>query len=203
MHIIGASGHAKVIIDILLEMGVEISGIWDENLKIHGLLGYPVKGNFEAFKKIQTENIIIAIGNNKIRKKISMELVDNIAVAIHPKAFVSSFANVGVGTVIMANATVNASSLIGKYSIINTNSSVDHDCVLEDYVHISPQAGLAGNVFVGEGSHIGIGASVVQGIKIGCWATVGAGAVVIRDVPDYAVIVGNPGKIIKYNPPGY
>ncbi|TCD02691.1 acetyltransferase [Pedobacter psychroterrae] len=201
MHIIGASGHAKVIVDILLELGVEISGIWDENSRIEALMGYPIKGNFEAFKKIQVENVIIAIGNNTIRKRISLELAGNSSVAIHPKAVISRFSSVGVGTVIMANATVNVSALIGKHSIINTNSSVDHDCILEDYVHISPQAGLAGNVFVGEGTHIGIGASVIQGVKIGKWANVGAGAVVIRDVPDYAVVVGNPGKVIRYNTP--
>jgi len=52
---------------------------------------------------------------------------------------------------------------------------------------------------VGEGTHIGIGATVIQGIKIGKWATIGAGAVVIRDVPDYAVVVGNPARIIRHN----
>ena len=68
---------------------------------------------------------------------------------------------------------------------------------MEDFVHISPNAALAGSITVGEGTHIGIGASVIQGIKIGKWATIGAGAVIIRDVPDFATVVGNPGKIIK------
>jgi acetyltransferase EpsM len=54
-------------------------------------------------------------------------------------------------------------------------------------------------VKVGEGTHIGIGSSVIQGITIGKWVTIGAGAVIIRDIPDFAVVVGNPGKIIKYN----
>jgi len=58
---------------------------------------------------------------------------------------------------------------------------------------------LAGNVEVGEGTHVGIGASVIQGVKIGKWATIGAGAVVIKDVPDFAVVVGSPARIIKYN----
>jgi acetyltransferase-like isoleucine patch superfamily enzyme len=58
---------------------------------------------------------------------------------------------------------------------------------------------LAGNVTVGEGSHVGIGASVIQGVVIGKWTVIGAGAVVLNDVPDYAVVVGNPGKIIKVN----
>jgi acetyltransferase EpsM len=57
-------------------------------------------------------------------------------------------------------------------------------------------------VFVGEGTQVGIGACVIQGVKIGKWATIGAGAVIINDVPDYAVVVGNPGKVIKFNSNG-
>lgn len=199
MHIIGAGGHAKVIVDILLELDIQISGVWDENPDLKTFMGYPVNGNFEAFKKIKTDEVIIAIGSNFIRKKIAEELSENQVIAIHPKSAVSKYSSVGIGTVIMPNATVNAGSMIGIYAIVNTNASVDHDCNLGDFVHISPQAALGGNVRIGEGTHIGIGASVIQGIKIGKWATIGAGAVVIRDVPDYAVVVGNPGRIIKYN----
>ena len=56
-----------------------------------------------------------------------------------------------------------------------------------------------GNVEIGEGTHIGSGAIVIPNVVIGKWAVIGAGAVIIKDVPDYAVVVGNPGKIIKYN----
>jgi acetyltransferase EpsM len=71
----------------------------------------------------------------------------------------------------------------------------------EDFAHISPGAHLAGNVTVQEGAHVGIGASIIQGITIGKWATIGAGTVIIQDVPDYAVVVGIPGKVIRYNQP--
>ena len=64
---------------------------------------------------------------------------------------------------------------------------------------MAPRASLAGSVAIGEGTHIGIGASIIQGVTIGKWATIGAGAVIIRDVPDFAVVVGNPGRILKYN----
>lgn len=199
MHIIGAGGHAKVIVDILLESGIQISGVWDENPELKIFMGYPINGNFEAFKKISTDQIIIAIGNNLIRKRLSDHLTENIAIAIHPKSAISRYSSVGIGTVIMPNATINGGAIIGRYNIVNTNASVDHDCNLDDFVHISPQAALGGNVLVGEGAHIGIGACIKQGIKIGKWATVGAGAVVIKDVPDFAVVVGNPARIIKYN----
>jgi len=71
--------------------------------------------------------------------------------------------------------------------------------MIEDFVHISPNSALAGGVEIGEGSQIGIGASVIQGIKVGKWCVIGAGAVIINDIPDYSVVVGNPGRIIKKN----
>lgn len=199
MHIIGANGHAKVIADIFFEEEKEISGVWDDNSLIKTMNGLPVKGNIAAFSQLKTDQFILAIGNNKIRKNIATQLNQTKAFAIHPSSAIAKSAVVGVGTVLMANTSVNADAFIGKHVIINTNASVDHDCILGDFVHISPQVGLAGNVVVGEGTHIGIGACVIQGIKIGKWCTIGAGAVVIKDVPDYAVVVGNPAKIIKYN----
>lgn len=87
---------------------------------------------------------------------------------------------------------------IGRHYIINTGAVVEHDCKLADFIHVYPNASLAGNVSVGVGTHIGIGATVIQGIKIGQWATIGAGAVIIEDVPDFAVVVGVPGKTIRY-----
>lgn len=199
MHIIGASGHAKVIIDTLFLNKQEISGIWDDNEKLKIFTTYQISGTILDFKKLISPKVIIAIGNNKIRKEIAGELIAEFGLAIHPKSMISLSVKLLEGTVVMANVAVNADAYIGKHVILNTNASIDHDCKIGDFVHISPQAGLAGNVEVGEGSHIGIGAVVIQGIKIGKWAIIGAGAVVIKDVPDYAVVVGSPGQIIKYN----
>lgn len=199
MHIIGAGGHAKVIIDIVNLTSSRVDGIWVENSPVQIFLSYSL-GNFESFKTIENNEYIIAIGNNGARKRIASELTYvTVITAVHPSSVVSNSATLGGGTVLMANTCINANTTIGEHVIINTNASVDHDCKIASFVHISPQVGLAGNVDVGEGTHIGIGASVIQGIKIGKWATIGAGTVVIKDVPDYAVVVGNPGKVIKYN----
>lgn len=199
MHIIGAGGHAKVVADIILESGIPLSGVWDENPELKSFLGYPVNGNFSAFKQMDANQAIVAVGDNLTRKKLACQLVNNNANLIHPHSIISRFAKIGIGTVVMANVVVNVDTLIGNYVILNTNSSVDHDCLIGDFVHISPKVGIAGNVEIGEGAHIGVGANIIQGIKIGKWAVIGAGTVIIRDVPDYAVVVGNPGRIIRYN----
>jgi sugar O-acyltransferase (sialic acid O-acetyltransferase NeuD family) len=103
------------------------------------------------------------------------------------------------GSVIFHGAIVQANSKIGRHVIVNTGAQIDHDCLVEDYAHIAPGAILCGTIQVGEGALIGAGATVVPGIRIGRWATVGAGAVVTQHVPDHAVVVGVPAKIVKVN----
>lgn len=195
LYLYGASGHAKPILDIFFQNGEKVSKIYDDNPKITEIFGVEVLKSSSKFDFNQSA--VISIGNNRIRKKIATELPFNYIKAVHPKSYVSEFTQLGEGTVVMANVSVNPDALIGEHCILNTGCVIEHDCKIDDFVHISPNASLAGNVLVGEGTHIGIGASVIQGIKIGKWATVGAGAVIITDVPDFATVVGNPGKIIK------
>lgn len=195
MLLFGASGHAKVIIDILKKNNIRVEKILDDEPKVDNIFGIPVEKN--RFDTTLCIDAIISIGNNEIRERISRKFQFNYIKAIHPMAIVSEYALVGEGTVVMANAVINPDACIGRHCIINTGAVVEHDCQISDFVHISPNASLAGSVEVGEGTHIGIGACVIQGVKIGKWATIGAGAVIIRDVPDGSVVVGNPGKIIK------
>lgn len=197
VYLIGAGGHAKVIIEILEKQGLYIGGLQDGNPKVKSLLGHDVHHEFPEFFHADDAEVIISIGNNAIRKKLADSSNYKYVSAIHPSANISKRATIGKGTVIMAGVSINADVEIGKHAIINTNASVDHECILEDYVHISPNAALGGNVHVGEGTHIGIGANVIQGIKIGKWCTVGAGTVVLNDIPDGSTVVGNPGKVIK------
>ena len=146
------------------------------------------------------QKVVIAIGDNFTRKKVSKKLNGKFCQAmVHKSAIISNYVEIGDGTVVMANAVINSSSKIGEHCIINTAAVIEHDVSISDFVHISPSATITGNVEIGEGCHIGAGATIIPGIKIGEWVTIGAGATVISDVPDFAVVVGNPGRIIKYN----
>lgn len=194
----GASGHCKVIIDILQSNNQSITEIIDDAPRFDTILGLKVTSSKE-FNFSSLQNVILSIGNNKVRKRLATVLNTNFVTVIHPKAIVSKYVNLGEGTVVMAGAIINPDANIGKHCIINTGAIVEHDCAISDYVHISPNSSLAGGVVVGEGSQVGIGASVIQGIKIGKWVTIGAGSVIIKDIPDFAVVVGNPSRIIKVN----
>ena len=196
----GASGHGKVIIEAWVLSGGTVTGIVDDNLEIKNLGPYSVSGSYNS-GKFPGKHVIISIGNNHIRKRISEKVHGPYGQVFHPAATVSKSASIDIGTVLMAGVIINAASRIGRHVILNTASVIDHDCHIADFVHISPNATICGGVSIGDGTHIGAGATVIQNIKIGKWATIGAVSVVIEDVPDYAVIVGVPGKVIKISAP--
>ncbi|MDX9789394.1 MAG: acetyltransferase [Candidatus Kapabacteria bacterium] len=199
MYLFGASGHGKVVIDIIKSSmkEFEINAVYDDNPKLTSLLNIPVLLINPEVLNNQAYQWLISIGNNKFRKQIAQKIKGSFLKAIHYSAIISDTSEIGEGTVVMANAVINPETKIGKHCIVNSGAIIEHDCIIEDYVHISPNVALAGNVIVEEGTHIGIGACVIQGVKIGKWCTIGAGSVIIKDIPDGATVVGNPGRIIK------
>ena len=192
MYIFGASGHGKVIADIIMAMGEKIDAVYDKDINKKNMMGIAVRHTYDG-----GEPLIIAIGNNQTRRRIAEETAAAYATAIHPSAIISPSARIGCGTAVMQGAIIQVESIIGKHCIINTGASIDHECMIGDYVHISPHATLCGNVVVGEGTWIGAGATIIQGIKIGRWSMIGAGAVVTNDIPDGVLAVGCPTRIVR------
>ena len=208
--IIGAGGHAKVVIDIILQRekilndNLIIKGILDDTFKENEekkIFGIPIVGKINKILELPS-NIyyIIAIGNNTIRKKIAQnyEKIKYITL-IHPKAVIAENVSISTGTVLMAGSIVNSYTKIGKHCIINTGSIIEHDNTIEDYVHISPRATLCGGVIVEEESWIGAGSTIIQGLKIGKKVIIGAGAVAIKNVENFSTMIGIPAKNIKIN----
>lgn len=192
MYLYGASGHAKVIADILTACGEPVEGIFDDDPARVSLGGYPV-----GTPQHLAGPLIVSIGNNRIRKKISESVPVAFGTAVHPSAVVSGSARIGAGTVVMQGAVLQADVRVGRHCIVNTGASIDHECEIGDFVHISPHATLCGNVTVGAGSWIGAGSVVIPGVKIGRWSVIGAGSVVTKNIPDGVLAVGNRCKIIK------
>lgn len=193
MIIYGASGHGKVIEDIIEAMGQKVSRFIDDDESLHEVHGIPVVHSGCDID----EPLIIAIGNNATRKRLAESLKAHYGTAIHPSAILSRRATIGEGSVVMAGAIIQTDVVVGKHCIINTGVSVDHECQIADYVHLSPHATLCGNVHVGEGTWIGAGTTVIQGIHIGKWAVVGAGSLITEDIPDYALVFGNRPYTVK------
>jgi len=197
MIVFGASGHGKVIIEILECCNEPDIKIWDDSEK-PPVWHYPVSKPLNAVEAI-ADKMVIAVGVNTARKKLAGRFSESVqfGIAIHPATNISKRAKIGKGSVVMAGVNLNSDTTIGEHCILNTGCSVDHDCTIGDFAHISPNSTLCGNVTVGEGTQVGAGATVIQGIKIGKWCTIGAGAAVVSDIPDFATAVGCPAKIIK------
>jgi sugar O-acyltransferase (sialic acid O-acetyltransferase NeuD family) len=196
--IIGAGGHAKVVIDILLQRiklgdNLEIIGIlddcYDEKNAIK-LFDISVIGKVDKSLKLKNCEYIIAIGSNDVRKIISTKYDLKYYIAIHPKAIIAEEVKIEEGTVVMAGAIINSYSHIGKHVIINTGSIIEHDCIIKDYVHISPNTTLAGGVSIGNKTWIGMGSNVIQGVKIEENVIVGAGSVVLKNISANKKVVG-------------
>lgn len=197
--LIGGGEHARVVLDVLLECGAQVLGLYDP--KFSGtLFGVPLLGAYRP-EEFPEAKAIVAIGNNATRKRVAATCAHAFGFALHPSALVSKFSTVGQGCMVFHKAVIQAQACIGNHVIVNTGAQVDHDCVLGDFVHLAPSATLCGTVLVGEGTLVGAGATVIPGIKIGKWATIGAGSVVTENIPDYALAVGVPAKVIKIQTP--
>lgn len=193
INLFGASGHSKVIKDIVEADGKQVGCLYDDSPHCKDIHGIPV---FKASDQVVEGPLIISIGSNRVREIIANRYPLVYATAVHPSAIISNYASIGVGTVVMQGAIVQSDAKIGRHCIVNTGASIDHECEISDYVHVSPHATLCGNVHVGKGSWIGAGATVIPGINIGEWCTIGAGAVVLHDIPDGVTVAGVPAKKI-------
>lgn len=192
INLFGASGHGRVIKEIVGAMGIEAGCFYDDAPKYDCLAGIPVLKADEAGIK---GPVIVSIGDNAARRRVAERLKADFATAVHPSAVVSPTSRIAEGTVVMQGAIVQANAAIGRHCIINTGVSIDHDCRIESFAHISPHATLCGGVTVGEGSWVGAGAVIVQGVKIGRWCVIGAGSVVLKDIPDGVTAYGNPCEV--------
>ena len=202
--ILGASGHGKVIAEIAELNGYHNIVFFDDRWpSLISVEHWDVSGDTAVLlaKASEYDVVVVAIGHNATRCAKQHELSAagaNFEVLAHPSAVISKYANIKVGTVVMANAVVNPFSDIGASCIINTSSVVEHDCKLAQGVHISPKVSLAGGVEVGKNTWIGIGSQIKQLVVIGCDSVVGAGSTVINNVPNFKTFVGSPAhELIK------
>jgi sugar O-acyltransferase (sialic acid O-acetyltransferase NeuD family) len=194
MIIYGASGHGKVVKSAYLG---EVLFFFDDNPAIDKY------NDLKVFRYervlVKNESLVVAIGDNEIRKKVVARLNHKFGRVIAKTAEVDSTAEVGLGSQILHGAIIQVDATVGEHSIINTGASIDHDCAIGSYCHIAPKVTLCGNVQVGNGTLIGAGAVVLPGVKIGENCIVGAGSVVIEDIRSNTVSVGSPARIIRIN----
>ena len=203
--IIGAGGHAHVMLDVLRRTGADVVGFLDDDDQLQGKL---TRGGLQVIGRTDQRTIrssgagafVVAIGSNNIRAMLfdrCLEAGLTPHSAIHPSAVIAQSATLGDGAQVVAGVIVCPHARIGANVILNTSCTIDHDNVIEDHCFIAPGAHIGGDVRIGASAFIGIGASILPGVTIGERATVGGGAVVIDDVAAGAVVVGVPARVIR------
>lgn len=204
--ILGAGGHARVLIDCLLrDAAVRVHAVLDPDHALHGTtcLGVPVRGDDDCLDALIGEGVshfvvgVGGVGDTGPRQRL-FELglsrrLQPLTVA-HPTSECSEWAVIGPGSQLLVGSIVNAGAVLGANVIVNSGAIVEHDCRLGDHVHVATGATLSGNVSVGDLAHIGAGSVVRQSISVGARAVVGAGAVVVKDVAPGQTVIGNPAR---------
>lgn len=207
--IVGAGGHGRVVLDILLSgRQYRPVGFLDSNPAMHGrrMDGLPILGDLAALPDLRSQGVsraIVAIGDNGVRRGFAQRVEDaemELINAVHPSANLAHNVSLGRNVVVAAGALVCAHCQIGDSAILNTGCIVDHESMIGTAAHICPGAKLAGRVTVESGAFVGIGATVLQGLRIGYESVVGGGAVVIQDVEPLTTVVGVPARLLHLAP---
>ncbi|KAA8997559.1 acetyltransferase [Paenibacillus spiritus] len=204
--IIGAGGHAKVLIDAAEQEGkYRIRGLIDSHkppgFTVHG---YPVLGDEDWLVRSAPAGCegLIAVGDNWTRGLIAERIRRRLpglryARVVHPRASLARGAAVGEGTVVLSGAVLGSDAVVGRHGILYSGSILEHESRTGDCVSLAPGAVAAGNVAIGDYTALGVGANVIHSIQIGMHCVIGAGSTVVADIGDYTVAYGTPARPIR------
>ncbi|MCK6604153.1 MAG: acetyltransferase [Ignavibacteriaceae bacterium] len=204
--IIGAGGHAKVLISVIQEDKLfDIVGFTELN-ESEEVFGVPYLGSDDQLGSMMEESdchmAALGLGYIKINNhrnnlyNYAKKIGYTFPPIISKKSNISDYAIIGNATAIFPGVVVNPDAVIGTGCILNTNSTVEHDVNIGDFVHISPSATVCGGVKIGENTIIGAGAVIIQSVSISANTFIGAGSVVLRSLTEPGIYVGVPAKKI-------
>lgn len=190
---LGAGGHAGVLMDTLRQQHAEVLALvgpeLDSNRKVlQGIRHYLQDDDVLAFSldEIRLVNGLGSLPGNTLRAKLFTQFIAlgyQFESVIAESAIVSPYAELGHGVQVMPGAIIQAGAVIGANTIINTGAIIEHDCVIGAHNHIAPGVTLSGDVITEDFVHIGTGASVIQGIQLASYAVVSAGVAVTKNIP--------------------
>ncbi|MFC2992184.1 acetyltransferase [Halomonas tibetensis] len=191
--LLGAGGHAKVVLDLLHALDRQVLGVCDPGLADQGISqwrGLSVLGDDHAVGQYAPADIELANGTgslpgNTLRRRLHAKFTGlgyRFATLVHPSAILGSGVELGQGVQIMAGVIVQADTRIGDDVILNTGARIDHDCLIGDHVHVAPGVVMSGDVTLGNGCHIGAGVTLLQGIALGSEVVIGIGTTVLNNV---------------------
>ncbi len=174
--ILGAGGHARSLIDIILSTNEwKIAGIVGKKDELNKLImGFEVKWTDDQLRTLRQDfkYAVLAIGKLGINQKRIRKIQElrsigyEIPRIVSPTAYVSKFSNIEEGTMIGHFSFINANSNIGKHCIINSQSVIEHDVNLGDYCHISTSVTINGDVNIGANTFVGSKSMIREGLTL-------------------------------------
>lgn len=203
--LLGAGGHAKVLLALLTALGQQVSGICDPVLARQNAKewrGVPVLGDDDALAAVDPTSVGLVNGigqtvGGTARRQLHERFKAmgfHFPSLVHPAAWVAAEARLADGVQVMAGAVVQPDCEISENVIINTCAGIDHDVLIGAHAHIAPGASVCGGAIVGAGAFVAAGATVIQGITVGEGAVVGAGVALVRNLPANEILLGAPGR---------
>ena len=203
--LIGAGGHAKVLLDALTLSGIKVSGVSDPLQPTSGALArlhWYVDDDAILHLDVKTTRLVNAIGSTRdttLRSRVYHKFKTagfQFLQVIHPSACLSQQdMDIGKGLQALAGSVINASVSVGDNVLINTHAVVEHDCTIGSHTHVASGAVVCGGCLVGENVHVGAGAVIKQGVTVGSGSVVASGAVVIDNVQPYSLVAGVPARV--------
>ena len=196
IHLLGAGGHASVVVDVAMRLGVLDITVWSESEPRTGR--FPAMICWRSLDQLSPSTpVILAIGDIAKRAELRRRFPNAPDPLIDPSVIVGSGVRIAAGTVIMPRCVINANASIEEDVILNTGCIIEHDCVVGRNTHIAPSVSLGGTVRIGSDALVGTGAIVLPNVSVGSRATVGAGAVVREHVNEGKTVVGVPAREVK------
>lgn len=200
--LLGGGGHCKSVIDVAESAGYTILGVLDVPETVgQKVLQYPILGTDDLIPTfVDKAEFVITVGqikSNTTRIKLAKLVHDaggHFATIVASDAWVSKYATIGEGTVVLHKAVVNANAKIGKHAIINTMADIEHDVRIGEFCHISTAAIINGEVAIGNNVFVGSSSVVHHCTTIADNIVIAAGSVVSRNLKDSGIYAGNPIK---------
>lgn len=205
--IYGAGLGAKQLLEVTRQLDdVQVLGLIDDGVDMAGasMMGTSVLGGFAVLTELahrgQVDGVALSF-HSEVRRKVHRRIRSEIpGLTLHslidPRAMVGMDVQVGEGALIEAGAVVGPGTVVGEGVIVDVGAIVAHDCHLGPFSHLSPGCALSGVVNLTENVLVGVGAAINSTVTIGRNVIISAGAAVMNDVPDDAVVMGVPAKVI-------
>ncbi len=204
--IVGASGHGLDTAWLAEACGRAVRGLVDDRPPAAGdrVLDYPYLGPVDAAVRFPDVEVVVAIGNPRVRRAVVARLeaagAPRFATLIHPSVAIGRHVTVAPGCMITAGAQVTIDVTIGPHTIVNLNSTVAHNARLGAFVTLAPMVAISGNVTLEDGVEVGTGACVRQGLTLAAGSMLGMGGVLTRGLDRDQLYVGNPARFMRTLP---